>query len=406
MKRRELFASGAALAAVSLASAASATPNWKSPGGSSGGGSTSTAASSPTVFDYGAVGDGVTDDSAAFSQALQAAAAQGLKVIVPGATYAIAQPIVFASNGNATRLWGLECEGAVLKSSITTGEDVISMTSTDVVRYFQVGGGLTIKGSGSDGRGLHIFAPGTGGAYFYNCTLDSLSVEGVGGDGLLFEGNVFESQVSNSFFQNCGRNGATFAHSQGGACSSINLIGCYFNQNARHGMEATNFDGRYGGATDVRVFGGYCRENGHFGFRYNNGTAQGAQVTQVGFENNCTTLAPGDPSGAHVYADVRMQMSACAGYNEFGGATNLLRGWFSDLALLDGCSQTCGGAMASTGKSRLVRVNGSSDGFVLMRGCNGGVAAESGTACTWRAENCKGPSPLGALSLKDVVVSA
>src|SRR5579883_2955859 len=70
--------------------------------------------STPTVFDFGATGDGSTDDSAAFSKALQAAAERGGVVIVPSATYAIDKTISFSSRGHIGAAWGLQCEGATL----------------------------------------------------------------------------------------------------------------------------------------------------------------------------------------------------------------------------------------------------------------------------------------------------
>jgi hypothetical protein len=392
MERRDFFATGAALGVVGLASV-----------GHVAHAATTTPKVGPSIFDFGAVGDGVTDDSAAFSKALQAAAAMGQVVTVPGLTYAIAKPITFVSSGNVGTLWGLQCAGATLRSKITTGEDVMSLTSNNTVRYFRLTGGLKIAGNGSDGNGLHIFAPG-GAVWFYNAAIDGLSVEGVGGHGLLFEGNVFETTVMNSYFQDCKKNGATFAQSKGGVVSAITLIGCFFNQNAGNGMSATNFDARYGGTTDVRVIGGYCRDNYGYGFYYNNGTGSGA-IEQVGFENNCRALSPGDQNGAHVYGLSRVNMRNCSGYNEYGGATYLVRGWFSGLTFLDGCSQGAGGTMAATGLSRLVQVDGSSDGNVLMRACGGGIAVKSGTGCTWQAENCSGPSPTGTLSIRTIVTS-
>jgi hypothetical protein len=267
-------------------------------------------------------------------------------------------------------------------------------------------GGLTIRGTKSDRHGLRIFATGTvGGKYFYNLAIDNLSIENCGGHGLLMEGNVFENTISNSFFQDNKLNGATFAHSQNGVCSAIDIKGCYFNQNGQHGMEATNFDAQYGGASDVRVYGGYCRENQKYGFRYNNGTAPGASIDQVGFENNYRSVAPGDPTGAHVYAAVRMAMRSCTGYNQFGGATYLLKGYFSSLVSMDNCSQSAGAAMLATGKSRLVQISGPSSGHVVMRESQGGIDVVSGNAATWQAINCSGNSPKGVLSMKATIGS-
>lgn len=385
MERRSFVASGVA-AGLALANSAHAAP------------ATANRRESPTVFDFGAVGDGVTDDSAAFSKALEVAAAHGRTVIVPGFTYAIARPIVWTSANNVGQAWGLQCQGARLLSKMRKGETVLTLTAKHTVRYFRLTGGLTITGSGADGHGVRLLCPGNG-ANLYNATIDGISVEGMGLHGLIFEGNVFESVIANSFFQDCKKNGATFANSKGGICSAILAIACYFNQNGEYGLGTINLDGQYGGPTDVRVYGGYCRDNKSHGFYYNNGTGGGA-VEQVGFENNCRRSKPGDPNGAHVYGLSRMHLRNCAGYNQYGGATYLLRGWFDSLTVLEGCSQSAGGEMEATGKSRLVQVNGSNKGHVLVSRSEGGIDVVDGTACTWAASNSTGPSPRGPLDLR------
>lgn len=393
MKRREFFKGGSAVAAAGLVGAAlTATKSTTAVA--------ATPRTTPTIFDFGAVGNGVNDDAAAFRKALDVASLEGRKIIVPGYTYLIKTPINWVSKNNAVKVWGLESQGATLRSGITNGQDVFAMTSQHTVRYFNITGGLTIKCTGTDGNGFRLSCPYTGGKYFYNCALDRLIVEGAGKSNLLFDGNVFESQITNSFFQDAKGNGATFAHSKGGVVSTINLIGCYFNQNGKHGMEATTFDAQYGGASDVRVIGGYARNNKLHGFRYNNGTGPGASIMNVGFENNYTSVAPGHQDGSHVYGMVRMQMRDCTGYNEAGGATYLLRGWFSDVTTLDGCTQWSGGAMRATGKSRLLLLNGSTAGHAVLRSSAGGIALASGNKATWQAQNCTGPSPLGDLKAK------
>jgi hypothetical protein len=391
MDRRGFLCATAALATATAAAPATAAPAARPAG--------------PSIFDFGAAGDGKTDDSAAFSKALAAAAAEGRVVAVPSFTYAIDRPVRFSSTQHVGSPWGLRCEGATLLSRIDTGEDVLTIGSAHTVRYFRLTGGLKIAGNGREGNGITISVP-SGSAFFYNAAIEGLSVERVGRHGILFAGNVFESAIQNSYFQDCGENGATFAHSKGGVCSAISISDCYFNQNGKYGLAATNLDAEYGGATDVRVYGGYCRENKSYGFYYNNGTSPGAAITQVGFENNCKSLAPGDANGAHVYGMVAMQLRNCTGYNEFGGATYLLRGWFTGLTCLESCAQGAGAAMAKTGKSRLVQVNGDAKGHVLMRACGGGVDAVAGTACTWTAEYCSGPSPSGPLNPRSTSSSA
>lgn len=393
MDRRSFFAAGATAAAVGTTgiTVARATGLPASSGGMS-------------ILDFGAVGDGVTDDSAAFNAALKAAASYGRAIFVPGLTYAIARPIVFSSTQDAARSWGLRCDGATLVSRLAGGADVVTLIANNTVRYFRLTGGLSIVGSGQDGNGLRLFAPG-GTPCLYNMLIEGLSVERVGGHGLLFEGNVFEGTVQNSYFQDCGGNGATFAHSCGGVVSAINVNGCYFSQNGGHGLAATNFDGEYGGTTDVRVHGGYCRDNHGYGFYYNNGTGAGA-IEQVGFENNCRGLAPGDPNGAHVYGLSSMYLRNCSGHNMHGGATYLLRGWFSGLTVLEGCAQSAAGAAAATGATRLVQINGNAQGHVRMRNCNGGIDVAPGSACSWAAESSAGPTPRGMLSYASALASA
>ncbi|MBN9525079.1 MAG: hypothetical protein J0H82_02680 [Alphaproteobacteria bacterium] len=393
MDRRSFFAAGATAAAVGTTgiTVARATGLPASSGGMS-------------IVDFGAVGDGVTDDSAAFNAALKQAASYGRVIFVPGLTYAIARPIVFSSTQDAARSWGLRCDGATLVSRLAGSADVVTLIANNTVRYFRLTGGLSIVGSGQDGNGLRLFAPG-GTPCLYNMLIEGLSVERVGGHGLLFEGNVFEGTVQNSYFQDCGGNGATFAHSCGGVVSAINVNGCYFSQNGGHGLAATNFDGEYGGTTDVRVHGGYCRDNHGYGFYYNNGTGAGA-IEQVGFENNCRGLAPGDPNGAHVYGLSSMYLRNCSGHNMHGGATYLLRGWFSGLTVLEGCAQSAAGAAAATGATRLVQINGNAQGHVRMRNCNGGIDVAPGSACSWAAESSAGPTPRGMLSYASALASA
>lgn len=387
MERRNLLVAGAAIAAAGVPALLAQTKSAAA----------ATLKPNRTVFDFGAVGDGVTDDSAAFTAALQYAASTGSIILVPGNKYAIKRPIKHHITNVQGNPWGFQAQGATLLSSITTGENVISIGAANTVRYFQITGGLKIVGSGSDGNGLHLYCY-SGGWYFYNCLIDNLYVERVGQNGLFFDGNVFETTISNSYFQDCGKNGALFAHHNGGVCSAITCIGCFFNQNGQYGMCATTLDGQWGGTTDVRVYGGYCRDNKSYGFYYNNGTSPGAAIDQVGFENNCKSLSPGDPNGAHVFAYVRMNMRNCTGYNQNGGATYLLRGWFSDLVSLQGCSQDAGGAMAATGKSRLLRLDGATGAHACIDCSFGGLDVVNPT-CTWEATACKGPSPLGPLKL-------
>lgn len=310
------------------------------------------------VFDFGAIGDGVTDDSAAFSKALAFAAANGRVVTVPSLTYAIAKPIVFASVGNAVAAWGLNCEGATLVSKITDGSDVMTLISGHTVRYFRLTGGLTIKGSGKDGNGVRIFAPG-GPSWFYNFLIDGLSVEGVGKAGLVVAGNSFEATIANSYFQDCLVDGAQFMNEAGGVLSTIHVNQCFFNQNKGCGLICGSNDPKMGGATDVRVTGGYIRQNGSFGAFFANGNL-GAAMWGVGFENNCTALPCGDPNSAHVRSINDLTMYACQGG---GNSTGQYLAWVYGVtrSVFNLCS------MNTQFSSKLIRAEGQAGAIFLVQ---------------------------------------
>lgn len=392
MDRRSFLVAGPGIAAVAGISAVSRTARANAVAEKH----------TPTVFDFGAVGDGHTDDSAAFGKALQHAAANAVMVIVPAGRYAVANTITYKSEGNVGQGWGLLCEGASLISHIDKEDaDVLRLESRHIVRYFKLIGSLSIVGNRREGNGLHVMALGSRES-FYNFLIDGLSVERCGGHGGLLEGNVFECTIANSYFQDMRHNGFTLAESHKGVISTVNIMNCFFNQNGQYGLATTNFDRKYGGPTDVRVYGGYARDNQGFGFYYNNGTRQ-ASLIQVGFENNCRSLKPGDLKGAHVYGLGSMRMKDCAGYNQTGGATYLLRGWFQGLTHLDGCTQGADAAMAATGKSRLIEVNGPRGAHVYMVGCAGGLDVVAGCGVTWECKNCVGPSPEGVLEIAGTI---
>lgn len=388
MDRRSFLTAGTGLVAAGAAATAALTGNSSS--------ALAASRNSPNIFDFGAVGDGSTDDSGAFTKALTYAAQNGVMVVVPAGTYAIAHTISVTVTNNTGRAWGLDCQGATLMSKITNGGDVILLSSTAIVRYFRLVGGMSIVGSHSDGNGIHIQV-NKNGPSFYNFLIEGLSVEGCGQNGGLFEGNVFECCVENSYFQDMKQDGFMLANHSGGIISTIHFINCYFNQNGRYGLSTFNFDGQYGGPQDVKVYGGYCRNNKSYGFYYNNGN--GANwVHQVGFENNCAALKAGDQNGAHVYSLTNMRMRDCVGFDMNGGATYLLRGWWLMQTVLSGCTNWCDGEMKNTGACRLVQINGNSNGSIIMENCGGGFTTVKGCGVKWVAAYCSGPSPSGNLN--------
>ena len=78
------------------------------------------------VRDYGAVGDGVTDDSAAFNLASAAIATTGGTIVVPAGTYLLAsQWLITAPTFNRLSVWAYGAEittsGAIAGVQLTGG---------------------------------------------------------------------------------------------------------------------------------------------------------------------------------------------------------------------------------------------------------------------------------------------
>lgn len=390
MDRRSFITAGTGLVAAGAAATAALTSN-------SNAALAAGSATTPTVYSFGAVGDGFTDDSAAFSKALAWAATNGQMVVVPAGKYGIANTISWASgNTNVGSSWGFVAQGATLVSRITNGADVMFLQAqnTSDVRYFRIIGGMTIMGSGSDGTGLHIYAP-TGVAGFYNFLIDGLSVI-LCKNGLSLDGNVFECNITSCFFMDLKQDGIQCVNNNGGVCSTVNINNCFFSQNGRYGLYAFDAQSQYGGPYDIRVTGGYARNNQSFGLYFNNGNS--GAVTNMGFENNCMSKKPGDPSGGHVYGGVHVNMRDCVGFAMECGATYLVQGYFMQSSILDNCTNWAGGATLAAGPVKLVNMTGQSGGVVIMNNSNGGFDGAWGSGVKWIANACTGPSAWGNLN--------
>jgi hypothetical protein len=102
------------------------------------------------VQDYGAVGDGTTDNTSAFNQALSAAnALGGATVLVPPGTYLVNGSLQLHTG---TALRGASRSSAIIKQAATTGPLLYALDQ----RYLSVSD-LTLAGPGSgNGSGIYF----------------------------------------------------------------------------------------------------------------------------------------------------------------------------------------------------------------------------------------------------------
>lgn len=194
------------------------------------------------VTDYGAKGDGTTDDTKAFNDAINALTSGG-KIFVPPGTYMI--------EGWATGsvsdypLGGIKVKsnitieflpGAKLKAKSTTKDNyaILNITAASNVRI--IGGELIGE------RGTHIDDPN--GQWGYGVAV-------VGSDNVSIEGTIARDCFGDGFY--VGHNQAAGTESK-----RIRLLHCHADNNRRQGLSIC-------GAIDVLVLGGSYRNTiGHF----------------------------------------------------------------------------------------------------------------------------------------------
>ena len=104
MDRRNFFTAGAVATAAAGLATVGAT-----------GSAQASATGLTTIYDFGAKGDGSTDDGPAFNAALQWAAQNMRQVLVPGAVYAIRTPIAWASQSTMNSPAGISYSKTAIK---------------------------------------------------------------------------------------------------------------------------------------------------------------------------------------------------------------------------------------------------------------------------------------------------
>jgi hypothetical protein len=298
--RRKLLAVGAGAAIAGLA--------W----GTSANSQTRTAPRQMlSAGNYGAKGDGVSDDTAALQAALDAAFAPGGPgfLEIPPGTYRISRTLFIhppeGQPGDITHHHGIMAHGARLVSSITEGGNVLELVVRSTIRFLTIEG-LDIQGGGREGNGLYVECEHNE-HYLYNFCLRDIVVQGCGGDGARLVGNVFEGQLINVYLRDNKKNGATFAHgSRAGILSAIHVFGSVFGQNGTYGAAMMH------GCYDVAFHGCYFLLNGKEGLLAENGCTL---LSNCGFENNHELAADFAHGGAGIYLQNFGTMVGCTAYS-------------------------------------------------------------------------------------------
>lgn len=202
-----------------------------------------------TPQDYGAVGNGVTDDTTAFQNAVNAiSTAGGGTLFVPGATYVLSAAI---SVPNLVSFKGVGQNVSILKQT-STSANVLTYAQTNLSSVNV--SGIKILGPGS-GTGVGIsFIAGAGVNPVVNCSFRDLLITGMGSHGISVTVPI------TSTFENIEAmaNGGDGFHLTGGGTSCV-LNNCYANGNLGNGysLNQMNYTTLNSCAADSSVGVGY-----------------------------------------------------------------------------------------------------------------------------------------------------
>ncbi|HUZ74217.1 MAG TPA: glycosyl hydrolase family 28-related protein [Stellaceae bacterium] len=313
---------------------------------------------------FGAVGDGIADDTKPLQAALDASLRHGgtLLVIPPG-TYRVTRTLRLMPNRSTTGDIGRHCgvlaHGARLLSAITDGGNVLEVTSRATVRYVLIEG-LDVLGTGKEGHGIVVACDRTD-DYLYNFCLRDAVVQGCGRDGCRLVGNVFEGQIVDSYFRNNHGNGITLTNgTHGGILSAIHVFGAVCGNNGGHGAALMN------GCYDVGFHGCYFLLNGQFGLAAGNGCTL---LSNCGFENNHAAAGAYAKGGAGIDLGSFGTLIGCTGYSRFY-QNGLIRAFVTAPFVMVGCSGAGDGTARDAGLARLA---GTAAGEAVIVGCKGRI---------------------------------
>jgi hypothetical protein len=184
------------------------------------------------VWDYGAVGDGTTDDTAAIQAALNAAyAAQGGVVVAPASVYKITDEVAVPKSVD---LIGM-ASGSV--SDAPTGTVFLCAHADAQIRFGDIGdrnpgrnsGGFLIDGDDIATNPLYI-------GYASRRTFSQIRVTAASGDGIVIAG-AQNSEFYEIFSGNCGGHGFLLDHGAGGN----SFFGCSTNRAGGNGGAGVTF---------------------------------------------------------------------------------------------------------------------------------------------------------------------
>jgi len=245
---------------------------------------------------YGAIGDGVTDDSAAIQAAIDAWAALDSGVLFfPPKKFRIGTALSNTFSANKYGTHRISGYGATILHGGLTAGTALTLTGNAVVRYIDIVG-LKFDGEGTALNGLVIDGGNPASKFFYHSAVEDVKFEGFLGNGLKLTGSFFESQLMRVHGNAPAANTTGYPiyvdNGASGAISSLEVVSCT-TVHGKHGLYVKS------PVSDVKMYGGTYIQAQDYGVYYEN--IQGGEISGVHVENNWQSAADINSGGPGLY---------------------------------------------------------------------------------------------------------
>ena len=153
-----------------------------------------------SVKDYGAIGDGVANDTTEIQAAIDAVAVNGGTVLVPAGTYLVSAPLVFSDNVHLVGAGFAEAPsgGSTLKKTGGVGFDLLDLSGTSTADHLSACSVRDINLHGADHGGALLRA-----YHANNLVLERVYFFASVDRGIDFV-EVWDTRVTSCVFTNCG----------------------------------------------------------------------------------------------------------------------------------------------------------------------------------------------------------
>lgn len=261
-----------------------------------------------SVKDFGAVGDGVANDTSAIQFALNYWIANRCDLVFPPGSYLVTSPLTAIASSNKVDGNRIVGYGATIQGNLPSSGILFKIgVSGALWRYFTIEG-LSLRGATNE-TDLLLIDGGAGGSgeYVYGWELHRVNCEAFPGNGITITENAFEGTLFSCNSRTSNTTGYPIYINYGaGAVSSISLIDCT-TSGGKKGVYAPS------PVSDIRMWGGTYILAQEEGVRLDN--ALGGMVSNLHLERNWEGAASFAASGAGlaVSASQNFTISGCVG---------------------------------------------------------------------------------------------